>query len=68
MSRSSPPTMAIYRLTNNLLLLRARFGKPQFEIGTMWPGRGELSCDGVHAPLQAGIHGQSEVGAFSVVL
>jgi hypothetical protein len=41
---------------------------PGFPVGSTFANRIECSEAGVHAPLRAGIHGNQNDGAFSVVL
>ncbi|KAG6816453.1 hypothetical protein H0H87_005936 [Tephrocybe sp. NHM501043] len=41
---------------------------PGYPVGSTFENRAELSAAGVHAPLRAGIHGNQEDGAYSVVL
>jgi hypothetical protein len=41
---------------------------PGFPVGSRFANRMECSEAGVHAPLRAGIHGNQNDGAFSVVL
>ncbi|KAG6918655.1 hypothetical protein DXG01_012776 [Tephrocybe rancida] len=39
-----------------------------YPVGSTFRDRNELSSTGVHAPLRAGIHGNKQDGAYSVVL
>lgn len=50
-------------------LLSQRFGGiPGVPVGAKWESRQDCSSAGVHRPFMAGIHGNKQTGAFSIVV